>query len=1119
MRHTIKAFALLTTAALLPFTALAQQNIITTAIGGGPNDMPAIDADLYQPVAVAVDSAGNYYFADSSQNRVFKVNTSGILTVVAGSGIPGFAGDGVHGGAPNALLNNPSGVAVDSAGNIYISDTYNGVVRKVDTSNTITTIAGEQGQCSYEGNGSPATNYPLCNPLGLAVDSSGNLYIADQYNSIVRKLVVSTSTISNYAGNGTSGYSGDGAAATGAQLYYPSVVAVDSAGNVYIADSYNYRVREVTISNGHIRTIAGNGTAGYTGDAGAATSATFNQVLGIAVNSAGTKVTIADTYNVVIRQFTVGGTINTIAGGAGAGWCGDGGLATSSCFYYPEGVAVTSAGSVYVADTSNNRIRLFTVAGNINTVAGDGNTSLPVPVTGVPPTGVVLNDPWAALMDPSGNIFVADQYNSMVREMVASSNLVNFFAGTGIFGYRGDGGIATSAELSYPSGIARDSNGNLYIADTNNCAIRMVNTTGFISTIAGTGVCSYTGDGGPATSATLNSPYSVFVDSHNIVYIADTYNNVVRRINGGTITTVAGDGTAGSRGDGSLATAAQMYYPFAVAEDGAGNLYIADYYNCRIREVFAATGTIDTVAGSVTCGFSGDGIATENALYYPSDVKADANGNLFIADTSNQRLRWVSPSGIMTTFAGSGTASYFGDGGPAEIADFYSPVGIFEDPAGNFLVADQYNLRVRRISAFAGLGTSANNLTFGMLAVGSTSEPLALTLSGVGPLTIGAILVTGPFAESDNCGSSLPNGQACTVYVYFKPTAAGTGTGTLTIENNGYFNGASVVSLEGTGTAISVTGAPVTFGNQLEKTTSAVQSVTISNKGKTGITMGAITLSETTDFAIFSNSCPASGSTLAASATCTIGLTFTPKSTGAKKGVLSINDSDPTSPQLAGMTGTGTSNVSFAPAAAVFPAQAIGTASISTRIVLTNKSGAAITLGNPAASVTGPFLTTSSTTCTKGKAIANNGTCLIYVEFMPTAAGYATGTLSVADTDTTSPQTVALSGMGTGIEFSPSPLNFGSVTVGTQATATVTITNVGLHTITFTGAALTGAIPTDFMTNVGEPPCGGSLLPAGTCMFTVYFTPSVVGNESATLQLFDNSAASPQGLSLTGTGQ
>ena len=310
---------------LLAFTALAQQNIITTAIGGGPNDMPAIDADIYQPVAVAVDSAGNYYFADSSQNRVFKVNTSGILTVVAGSGIPGFAGDGVHGGAPNALLNNPSGVAVDApATSIFRTPITAWCARWIHATPSPPS-PGSRASAATRGTAALPPTTRCATRLGLAVDGSGNLYIADQYNSIVRKLVVSTSTISNYAGTGTSGYSGDGAAATGAELYYPSVVAVDSAGNVYIADSYNYRVREVTISNGHIRTIAGNGTAGYSGDAGAATSATFNQVTGDRSEQPGTKVTIADTYNVVIRQFTVGGTINTIAGGAGAGWCGDGG--------------------------------------------------------------------------------------------------------------------------------------------------------------------------------------------------------------------------------------------------------------------------------------------------------------------------------------------------------------------------------------------------------------------------------------------------------------------------------------------------------------------------------------------------------------------------------------------------------------------------------------------------------------------------------------------------------------------------------------------------------------------------------------------------------------------------
>ncbi len=1119
MRHITTILTVLLTAPLLCLSALAQQNTITTVIGGGPNDMPAIDADLNGPFGVTVDSAGNYYFAAGNQNRVFKVNTSGTLTVVAGNGLPGYAGDGVAGGAPNALLNNPTGIAVDTSGNVYIADTANFVIRKVDTSNTITTIAGEAGVCTYNGNGSPATNFDLCYPAGLAVDGAGHLYIADEYNQLIRKLVLSSSTISTYAGSGTGGYSGDGGLAASAELYYPLSVAADAAGNVYIADTYNFRVREVTVSNGKIKTIAGNGTEGYAGDGGLATAANINYTFGVAVNSAGTKVTIADTYDGVVRQFTLGGDIATIAGGGGTGWCGDGGLATSACFNQPYGVAVTSSGSVYVADYYNDRIRQFTAGGNINTVAGNGSTTIPAPATGVPPTGVVLYDPWASLKDPSGNIFIADQYNSMVRELVLSSDLVDFFAGNGADAYRGDGGLATSAGLSYPSGIARDSDGNIYIADTENCAIRMVNTTGYISTIAGTGVCGYSGDGGPATSATLNNPYSVYVDSHDVVYIADTNNNVIRKLTGETITTVAGNGHPGWAGDGSPATAAELYDPFAVAEDGAGNLYIADYNNCRIRQVGAATGIINTVAGSVTCGFSGDGVATENAIYYPSDIKADVNGNLFIADTGNQRLRWVSPAGVMTTFAGNGTASFLGDGGPAEAAEFYSPVGIFEDAAGNFLVSDQYNLRVRNISAFAGLGTSASSVTFGLLAIGASSEPQALTLSGVGPLTIGAILVTGPFAESDNCGSSLPNGQACTVYVYFKPTAAGAGTGSLTIENNGYFNGAAVVSLEGTGTAISVTGAPVSFGNQLEKTASAVQSVTVANKGKTSITMGAITLSETTDFAISSNTCPASGSALAASATCAIGLTFTPKSTGAKKGVLLIDDSDPTSPQLAGMTGTGTSNVSFAPAAAVFAAQAIGTTSTSTRIVLTNKSGASITLGNPAVSVTGPFLLTSSTTCTKAKAVANNGTCLIYVEFSPTAAGYATGTLSVTDTDATSPQTVALSGTGTAISFSPTPLNFGTVTVGTQVSSTVTITNVGVHTVTFTGAAITGTLSTDFTTNVGEPPCGGPLVPGGTCAFTVYFTPSVVGNESATLQLYDNSAASPQGLPLTGTGQ
>ena len=1120
MRHTKTTLALLLTLPLLGLSALAQQNVITTAIGGGPNDTPAIDADINDPVSVTVDSAGNYYVAACNQNRVFKVSTGGLLTVVAGNGLPGYAGDGVSGGAANALLNCPYGVAVDASGNVYISDEYNSVVRKVDTSNTITTIAGNYANgCTYNGNGSPATNFSLCHPEGLAIDHSGNLYIADQVNSVIRKLVLSTSTISNYAGNATTGYSGDGGLATSAELYYPAAIALDASGNLFIADSNNYRIREVAVSNGKITTVAGNGTAGYSGDGGAATSATFNAVFGIAVS--GTTVTIADTYNAVIRQFTVGGNINTIAGGGGVGWCGDTGPATSACLYYPYGVGLTSSGTVYVADTYNNRLRQFVVGGSINTIAGNGSTVMPTPVSNLPPQGVVLYNPYAVMKDPSGNIFVSDSANSMVREEVWSTDLVNIFAGTGVAGYGGDGGPATSANLYYPAGVARDSSGNIYFADTYNCAVREVSLSGTISTFAGIPQsCGYSNDGGPAIGAQLNYPYSVFVDTQNNVYIADAANCRIRVVKGGIVRTFAGDGGCGFSGDGGPANDAELYSPEAVTEDGAGNVYIADTANHRIRMVSASTGIISTVAGDGTAGFTGDGVATEISLYSPQDVKADANGNLFIADTGNQRLRWVTPSGFITTFAGTGTAGYTGDGGLAINAEMYYPTGIFEDASGNFLVSDSLNLRVRGISAFAGLGASASSLAFGLVTIGSASPPQALTLSAVGPLNMSTMLVTGAFQEADNCPSSLPNGQKCTVYVYFKPTAAGSQTGSITIEDNGTFNGATTIALQGTGSAISIGGAPVIFGNQLVKTASTVHNVTVTNKGKTSVTMGTIVLGEVADFAISSNNCPASGSALAASATCTIGLTFDPQSTGVKKGVLLISNNDPTSPQLVGVTGTGTSNVTFAPSPVTFAAQTVGTTSSATRITLTNKTAAALTLGTQAVSVSGPFLTTSATTCTNGKVIAINGTCLIYAEFKPTASGYVTGVITVTDSDGTSPQTVALSGTGTLIKFNPSVLNFGIVAVGIPVSGTFTMTNIGPTTITLTAATVNGgALAKDFNVSGSEPPCGGSMAPGAVCTFTAYFTPSVVGSESATFLVFDSSVGSPQALSLTGQGQ
>ena len=218
------------------------------------------------------------------------------------------------------------------------------------------------------------------------------------------------------------------------------------------------------------------------------------------------------------------------------------------------------------------------------------------------------------------------------------------------------------------------------------------------------------------------------------------------------------------------------------------------------------------------CGFNGDGMATGRDLHTPTRVRVDANENLFIAEDNNQRVRWVSPAGIMTTIAGSGTVGFSGDGGSALSASFYYPRSTAQDASGNYLVADLNNLRVRQVSAFPALNTSASSLSFGLVTVGSSSTPQLLDLSALGVLTFSNISITGPFSEYDNCGSGLSNEATCKMIVTYKPAAAGTQTGAITFEDNGFFSDSITISLEGTGSAITVTGGPLSFGNQAVKT-------------------------------------------------------------------------------------------------------------------------------------------------------------------------------------------------------------------------------------------------------------------------------------------------------------
>ncbi len=308
----------------------------------------------------------------------------------------------------------------------------------------------------------------------------------------------------------------------------------------------------------------------------------------------------------------------------------------------------------------------------------------------------------------SGNHLYRGYQNNRGRQVTLVTGTINTLAGNGTGGFAGDGGLATSAELKIPFGVAVDSAGNAYIADAQNNRIRRVSTTGIITTVAGNGSAGSAGDGGPAVSASLNNPTGVAIDATGNLYIADQYNNKIRVVNiAGLISTFAGNGTVGNGGDGGPATAAALYYPGGVALDGLGSMYIADTNNHRIRKVNISTGTITTIAGSGSVGYScAAGVATAVGLHNPFGVAADASGNIYIADTYNQCIRKVT-AGNITTLAGNGIASFGGDGGPATSASLNYPSGVVVDGVGDIYIADVVNNRVRMVSPLGMITTLA----------------------------------------------------------------------------------------------------------------------------------------------------------------------------------------------------------------------------------------------------------------------------------------------------------------------------------------------------------------------------------------------------------------------------
>ncbi|MGA2920878.1 MAG: hypothetical protein ABSE28_07215 [Candidatus Sulfotelmatobacter sp.] len=751
--HRISVPSFLALVLLMPQFLLAQYDVNTVA-GGGPNNLAALRTSVGYPGSIAFDSAGNTYIADSYSSHIFKVNTTGTVTVVAGNGTLGYSGDG--GPATSAALNGPEGVFLDGAGNIFIADTQNSVIREVSASTgNIATVAGSATLGSgYSGDAGPATSAQLNDPFGIFVDGAGNIFIADADNCLIRK--VSGGNISTIAGNPAlpqpCGYSGDGGLATSAQLDVPEGVFVDGSGNVFIADAYNNLIRVVNtgtaqitiagvaIAPNDIQTVAGayyvseGGTdCEYTGDSGPAVAAQLCAPDGVFVDGS-ENIFIADTNNTVIREVASGGTITTVAGDGTLGYSGDAGPAISAELNYPSGIVVDGTGDIFIADTDNSVIREVT-AGTMGTIIG--NNFLAYSGDGGSPLNAELNYPGGIFVDGSEDIFIADTVNSVIREVVVASGDIQTLAGNGTpcpqppTTVCGDGGLAASAQLNNPDGVFVDGAGNIFIADTSDNRIRVVNTgaaavtiatvviqPGDIATVAGSGTQGYAGDGAAAVSAELDGPVGVFVDSAENIFIADTSNHAIREVvaSSGIINTVAGNGTQCSSpsagcGDGGAAISAQLADPNGVFLDASENIYIADAGDNRIRVVNTSTqavsvagvsippGNIATVAGTGTEGYSGDGAAATSALLAgPGGVFVDSSGDIFIADTANFVVREVlSGDGFIATVAGSNTQGFSGDGGESTSAQFNSAYGLFGDSAGNLFVADTDNSRVREL--------------------------------------------------------------------------------------------------------------------------------------------------------------------------------------------------------------------------------------------------------------------------------------------------------------------------------------------------------------------------------------------------------------------------------------
>jgi hypothetical protein len=866
-----------------------------------------------------------------------------------------------------------------------------------------------------------------------------------------------------------------------------SITGTDRAGNTAsVSDNYNVNPAGTLI----ITTRAGNGTLGYSGDGGPATSAelTVSSAMGMALDAAG-NLYISDPDNSIIRRINSAGVISTVP--------------VIGHLFEPSGLAVDAAGNLYVADAGYQIVFKMNSAGTLSIVAGTGGVGYAG--DGGPATNAVLNGPEGVTVDAAGNLYIADTGNNVIR-MVNAAGIISTVA----------------RNFQDIQSLSVDAAGNLYFADRLNNVVRLVSPTGVVSIVAGNGTAGYSGDGGQATAAEFNQPDSVTVDAGGNLYIADRYNNVIREVSPtGIVSTVAGNGSAGYAGDGGAATAAKLNFPYGVVLDGAGSFYTLDLQNLRLRRVRDTTYTFapSAVFGSqaVNTASTAQVITLTNRGVSPVAISSFALGG---ANPGQFKLLSSVPNGYVLCPLPQGSLAV---GGSCSVAVQFAPTSTGAKAA------------VLTVTAGSGSGTksvdlsgtggdtyslSPHILAFGNepLSVPSAAAIVTLTNTGVAALAISSITLGGSnpgqfslTSTAQPCGTSLAVGASCTIGVQFDPTANVAYSAVLNVKTGSA--GTQSVSLTGIGIVptYALSASTLAFGNQAETVASAAQIITLTNSGVLALPITSISV-PAGQFSQ-SNNCPNS---VAAGGSCTISVVFVPSSAGAKSATLTVKAGGGAATQTVSLQGTGiVPSFTLSPNTLAFGNQGESVASAPLTITLTNTGSVAL----PITSISVPAgQFTQSNSCPP--ALGAGAACPISIVFTPTSAGAKTANLTVKGGDGALTQTASLSGTGVAATYTvaPTSLAFGNQAHGTSSLAKiVTVTNTGTVPllIAYSSSTLAGANPTQYIESSN---CGVPLAAGGSCTISVSFFPGSTGSKPATLSIAPGGGAGTKNVPLTGTG-